>query len=261
MKVIGYPTPGKEKARIILDAFCTGARGEVVSEIPRQLLPGAAAFYGVTPATKHLWDQARREGRTWFYLDNAYLDPCRGKYFRVTRNRLQVRGVGKSDGRRFVGLGIDVKPWRAPGSHVLVCPQSDEFLSICAGYRGRWAVDAMNELRRHTGRELRLRPWQRDKKAWFATLPQDLEHCWALVCHSSSSALSALIAGVPAFSTSQDAISWHLTGRALSEIESPARPDGRVQLLQVCADNQWTLDEMRSGLCWEMLQAQERMAA
>ena len=71
MSVVGYPTPNKGKARALLNAFCGGAGGDVVTEIPKRLLPGAAAFYGVTEATVHLWKQAKAEGRDWYYIDNA----------------------------------------------------------------------------------------------------------------------------------------------------------------------------------------------
>lgn len=55
----------------------------------RSLAEGAAAFYGVRPAWRHLWEQARREGRTWYYLDNAWFDVARERYFRVGINAVQ----------------------------------------------------------------------------------------------------------------------------------------------------------------------------
>lgn len=254
MTVVGYPTPGKAKARTVLEAFCKGAGGHVVEVLPKTLLPGAAAFYGVTAQTKQLWEQARREGREWYYLDNAYFDKVRGTYFRATRNQLQHDGIGVSDGRRFAALGLDILPWRRDGKHVIVAPQSDEFMAVCAGYRGRWVDDAIAALY-PSGREVRVLPWRRDKAAWYARLPGNLVECWCLVTYSSASAVSALLAGVPAIVTAEDCILAHACRRALTEIETPPMPQDRERLMAVIADQQWTLDEMREGLAWRMLNA------
>lgn len=254
MNVIGYPTPGKDKARVILDAFCAGAGGEVARDIPARLPAGIPAFYGVTPATAHLWRQARAEGRDWFYIDNAYFDRVRGTYFRVTKNRLQHSGLGYSDGERFAGLGVAIAPWRADGRHVLICPQSEEFMRVCAGYAGHWLTDTLAELRIYA-RDLRVRPWQRDKTKWYETLGEDLKGCWALVTYSSASAITAMLAGVPAICTAEDCISRAVTGGELSAILDPWQPAARAAWAAVVADNQWTLDEMRSGLTWAMLNA------
>lgn len=254
--MIGYPTPGKDKARTILQAFCAGAPGgEVAEVIPQRLAPGAAAFYGVTPATKHLFDQARAERRDWYYIDNAYFDPCREQYFRVTRGHLQHWGFGSSDGTRFRALGVDIKPWRAAGQHVVICPQSDEFMRVCAGYVGSWLEDTLKDLRRHTERELRVRPWNGNKREWYRTLPADLDDCWALVTYSSASAITALLSGVPAFATAKDCISRRVTKAKLANIELPRRPLDREAWAHVVADQQWTLAEMASGLTWKMLHA------
>jgi hypothetical protein len=255
MTVIGYPTPGKTKSRIILDAFCKGAAGCVADEHCRELLPGATAFYGVTAATKHLFDQARAEGRDWYYIDNAYFDPWRQVYFRVTKNSLQHSGRGKSDGARFARLGVAVKPWQPGGEHVLVCPQSEEFMRVCAGYPG-WLEETLAELKRITAREVRVRPWSRDKQDWYRTLPDDLRNCHALVTYSSASAITALLAGIPAICTASDCIAAPIAHWPLDSVKWPPRIVGREEWAKVVADHQWTLGEMESGLCWRMLNPQ-----
>jgi hypothetical protein len=229
----------------------------VADQIPKALLPGAAAFYGVTPATKHLWEQAKREGREWYYIDNAYFHEHRGVYFRATKNRLQHDGFGASDGKRFAALELEIMPWRKPGKHIVLAPQSDEFMQVVAGrsaYRS-WTDEALEVLRRHTKRELRVLAWNRDKGKWYSELPANLVDCFALVTYSSASAISALLAGVPALVTADDCIAERMCRRACECIEQPLRPDNRRAWAEVVADQQWTLDEMRSGLAWQMLHA------
>ena len=250
---IGYPTPGKAKAKLILEAFCAGANGKV-ADSHVSLLPGPASFYGVVPETKHLWKAAKREGRDVYYIDNAYFDSAREVYFRVTRNRLQHPGYGESDGKRFASLNIPIQPWRESGTHVLVCPQSVQFMRDVAEYQGDWLKDTLTALKLLTDRPVRVRAWSGNKKEWFRGLPEDLKDCHCLVSYSSSSSITALLSGVPAISTGDDAIARPVTGR-LEDVENPPKPseDERRAWASVAADNQWTLPEMRSGLTWRML--------
>lgn len=240
--MLGIATPGKQKARNILQTMCSR-----VIEPPARLPPGnePVAFYGVVPATRALWDEARTSGRDWLYCDNSYTDVTRGTHFRVTKNRVQHSGVGISDGTRFLALGVKVEPWTNEGTHILVCPQSPEFMQTVIGYRGNWVDDTMTELRNYTGRPLRLRPWSRNKAEMMATLNDDLEDCWAVVTHSSAVAVSALLRGIPAFCTWREAFS--ICKRSLDQIDAPPRTDGRLELFNVLADNQFTLEELRAG--------------
>lgn len=247
--LIGYNTPGKGKARTLLSAFCKGAGGKLASDATK-IEPGPAAFYGVVPATKPVWDQCRREGRDWYYVDNAFVDSMRETYFRITKNRLQHSGRGESDCKRFDAAGIPIKPWRSTGSHILVCPQSDPFMRDVVEYPGNWLVDTVAELKTLTDRPIRIRPWTGNKREWYASLPADLVDCWALVTYSSASSITAILAGVPAIVTGEDCIAHHMAGR-LSEIESPPMPDGRREWAGVIADNQYTISEMESGYAWE----------
>ena len=255
--IVGYWD--KPKGARLLEAFCHGAGGRLAREVPATLPPDVEPiFYGVTETTRHLWQQAKDEGRNWHYADNAYLDPCREQYFRVTHNRLQHSGVGPSDGARWREVserfGIQIKPRRAEGRHVLLCPQSDQFMRTVVGYEGSWLDDTLEELRKYTDRELRVRPWNGDKRAWYRTLPDDLVGCHALVTYSSASAITALLAGVPALVTAEDCISRPVADSALEHIDMPFAPHEFLELwLRVVADNQWTIDEMASGLAWRAL--------
>lgn len=264
MTVTAYPTPGKEKARIICEAFASGCGGRVARQIPDKLLPGAAMFYGVTPATVHLLEQAKREGRDWFYADNSYLDPCRETYFRVTRNALQHSGMGGSDGSRFASLGIRIHAWQQPkpNGHILICPQSDEFLALLCGQAKGWSqrIAVSIEQMFNAGspyRSIIVRHWQHDKAAAYRTLPAALVNCHVVVTWSSASAITAILRGIPAIVLAEDCIARPVARHSLAELENPLRieGDGLRHWANILADQQWTLDEMRSGLCWKMLSA------
>lgn len=249
--MIAYPVPGKKKSADICAAFIEGA-----GEAGRQC--DAAVFYGVTAGNIDRWHAARQSAAGFYYIDNSYFDVSRATHLRVTRNRLQhrVNIVDNPAMGRLANLGLPFKPWRDRGDgHVVVCPQSPEFMRDLAEYKGDWTQDAVAELANHTIREIRLRAWNRDKIALSKTLAEDLQGAWALVTWSSAAAITALIEGVPVFVGSVDCAAWDLAGWGLRHIESPRTPDWREQWAADLANNQWTMDEMKSGLAWRMLNA------
>lgn len=240
-----YPQPHKEKAQRVCEAFARGCGGVVVPEVPSRLHEGAAVFYGVRPKWLHLWRQARAEGRDYYYIDNSYLDAGRERYFRVAKNALQHDGSGTSDGARLKHLGIQVGPWRRDGRHLLVCLQSDEFMFTVAG-QPTWAADIVQKLHLMTGRPMVIR-----RKGDVTPLQEAMQNCWAVVTWSSAAAVEAVIAGVAVHCAPECAAAPFST--PLEEIETPRRPDGREAWASVLADQQWTLEEMRDGLCWRAL--------
>jgi hypothetical protein len=241
-------------------AFATGVRSNggtaILCDDPvDRLLAGAAVFYGVRPHQKPLLDQAIAEGRDYYYIDNAYFDSTREVYFRITRNRLQHTGTGISNGERFNALKIQPKPWRKAGKHILVCPQSDEFLNLFCPDGAQWTARTVERLTQLTKRPIRVRPWQQDKREWYRTLPDDLAESCALVTFSSASAITAMLEGVPAFVTAADCISRPVANTDLHLIIAPRYTADLKPWLNVVADNQFTISEIMTGYAWRFLQA------
>jgi hypothetical protein len=235
----------------LIEAFATGCGGRIASTWSARLEPGAAAFYGMRRTFIHLMRQARDEGRDLYYIDNSYFDCVREKQFRITRNALQADGLHacwSGDGpARLRALGVTIKPWRELGDHIVVCPQSNEYMEL-VGWEGDWLDGVTDALKKHTARRLLVR-----RKAERRPLSEDLRGAWALVAHSSAAAVEAIIAGVPAFCTGICAAQW-MGASDLSLIESPVYPDRRQEWAEVLAENQWTADEMRDGTAWKALQ-------
>jgi hypothetical protein len=243
MRIICYAQAEKQKSRNVLAAFAEGAGGKMASTSASSLEPGAAAFYGVRPAWAHLWEQAKAEGRVWFYLDNAWLDAAREHYFRIGVNAVQSWSGARSDGARLAALGVRVMPWRS-GRHVVIAHSSDEFMRCVAGWPGgalAWESEVIWKLRRHTDRPVISRT-----KRTARPLANDLANAHALVAHSSVSAIEALVAGVPVIVTDPGSAA---AGFAMSfeQVEEPPYPAGREQFVARLADSQWTLAELRAG--------------
>lgn len=238
-----YPTPGKIKASRICDEFMRGVRAagdtaRCFPGTPTWLEPGAAVFYGVTPETQHLWQQAKAEGRDWYYIDNSYFDAARGTHYRITRNAIQHQGITASDGKRFAELGISIKPWREGGEHVVMCLQSPVFMKTVAGIdQARWFDEIRDSV---INKQIRIRGWSGNKKQQMDTLPADLERAAMLVTWSSAAAITALLEGIPVLCGEQCAA----FGIVFAERKAWANS---------LADHQWTLAEIRDGTAWKAL--------
>ena len=240
-----YPKPGKGKSLQLCEAFAKGAGGRVVKGAPAHLLPGPAAFYDVR-GIEHLWRQAMREHRPWYYMDNAYFDKVRGLYFRVGKNAVQCDGLGPRDWERWKALGIELAPWRKGGEEILICAQSEEYYTLFG--ETAWVGRTVERLRRHTDRPLKIR-----RKEVRRALAADLKSAFAVVTFTSSSAVEAIIAGVPAFCTGRCASS-PMARDDVGHIEWPLYSDDREHWAAALAASQWTLDEIERGVAWRALQ-------
>lgn len=249
-----YPQPGKPKSAAILRRFAIGFGAQIETEPGSELRKGAAAFYGVV-GIEHLLRQARTDNREWFYLDNAFFDRGRGDYFRIGHNRLQHDGIGKPDYQRMKKLGIEVKPWKRNGRHIVVCAQSDHFLREVCGIKGGlvgWLGATLATIRAHTDRPIIVRDWSASKAELRNSLQADLQDAWALVTHMSAAANEALLAGVPAFTTGVCAAT-KMGYTNLHNIEQPCRDGDRAEWAAVLCGQQWTLTEIEDGIAKEML--------
>jgi hypothetical protein len=233
-----FPVAGKRKSADLCEAFMRGAKGA----------DHCAVFYGVDESNLADFQRIRKSGLDWYYIDNSYFDKTRGSHYRVTKNGLQHSGTGATNGSRFRLMRTPVMPWRANGSHVVICPQSDSFMQSVIHHNGPWLDKAIARLRGVTSRPIVVREWDRDKLALASTLASDLRNAWILVTHSSAAAVSALLSGIPVISESGAAA---LMSSSYETIETPFMPQDRERFFGVLADNQWTPAEMASGQAWK----------
>lgn len=247
---VTYSVPEEKTSPVISRAFADGCGGTVWRI--DSLCPGPVAMFG-SPKRWTLLQQAIHEGREWFYMDHAYFG--RGRYYRITRNAYQHDGSGDAGPERFKVFNRPVQPWRKDGQHILICPNSPTYFGLFGMNVYEWAKQVCDVIAAHSRRPVRVR-WKGDS----TPIESDLEKCWAVVTFSSAAALDALIAGVPVFVLAEFAAAYRFGLLDVSQIESPAMPDGREPFLWNLAANQWTLDEIREGEAWRALTAQGVLA-
>lgn len=148
------------------------------------------------------------------------------------------------DGSRWKALGIELKPWRREGEHILVCGNRS------FGVPGRmmppdWPERAAARIRKHTKREVRVRAHP-GNSAPRKPLAEDLAGAWAVVIWSSSCGVHALIEGIPVIC---EAPYWIAKPAALENMDQLIRGGvvHRREAFNRLAWGQWECREVESG--------------
>jgi hypothetical protein len=254
-----YLSPGKRKAEKIAKLFEEGFEVKVVTA-DGFLYPGPAAFYGTTAYTLPLIRQAIAMKKEWYYVDNAYYFG-RKVYYRVTKNRYMHSGEGDFPSDRLQRFDLVIESWRRnPNGYILLTTQSDLFHEFQGqGNQKTWAEKTSRELRKFTDREIRVCYKPSRLPVGYPhdpTFEDQISGAFALVTDSSSTAVGALINGVPAFAVGSCTMVPPNIGRSkIDYIEDPVYPNRTwlVQWLANLAYNQWTYEEIREGKCRRMI--------
>jgi hypothetical protein len=264
-----YPSKGKRKAMKMCSWFALGVnraptyQAQVMDACHDYLLRGPSFFYGMTDQTLKLIDEAKRLGQDWYYADNAYYFG-RSDYFRITRNRYMHDGCGDYPAERFERFTkpfhvVLADPEKRPSGHILITSQSDLFCRYQFGIGAQeWVAQTRAQIAEHTDREIKVcyKPTPPPpRQAHCPTFEEQLKGAHAVVTWSSSTAVKAIIDGIPAF-TLGPAMCEPVANFDLSKIENPYFPNEkkRWQWLYNLAANQWTRNELRDGTAWLDLQ-------
>lgn len=180
--------------------------------------------------------------------------PKPGDYYALSKHGHNGSGVWPEGGpERWRALGIELKPWRADGGHILVCGQRGIGSPTMASPPD-WHEHIAARIRKLTKRPVRVRPHP-GNNAPKRPLTEDLAGAWAVVVWSSGSGVKALTAGIPAF---YDAPHWICAGAAVrvrdADYAAPKCDDAaRLSALERMAWAQWTVAELQSGEPFRML--------
>lgn len=204
-------------------------------------------------------DRFEAAGGTVIVAENGYLNPGGGNpkfdahegkpgYYALALDGHNGSGRWPSgDGSRWKALGIELKPWRTDGEHILVCPNRPFGSKVMMPPAG-WAESVAMKFRaRVDERDVRIRPHPGNKRPERA-LAEDLKDCWHVVIWASSVGIYALIEGIP---VRRDAPYW-----ICDELKF-RREDSFERL----AWAQWHIDEIATGDPFERLMAMTAVAA
>lgn len=143
---------------------------------------------------------------------------------------------------RWSPLGIELKPWRSDGTHILVLPQRGIGPPGVA-MPGGWLDDVVRRLRKATRRPVRIRKHPGLEKT---PLEPDLEDCWACVTWASGAAIKAMAAGIPVFHELERWIGAPAARFGMADLENPFLGD-RLPMFRRLAWAQWSIEEIATG--------------
>lgn len=232
-------------------AFCSGLKKvgfEVSRGFPNKGAPGDVLLLWNRYAERHdLATRFESEGGTVLVAENAFLGVDRSDRRRYAMAQGAHNGAGfwhVGGPERWAQLGIDLKPWRKDGDHILVCPNRSFGMP---GFimPANWVVEMTNRLQRVTSRRIKVRPHPGNNLP-KVPLAEDLKNAWAVVIWSSSAGVDALVAGIPVYCEAPWWICKSAT-RGIREIEKPLDGINRLPAMQALAWAQWSVEEIEAG--------------
>lgn len=171
------------------------------------------------------------------------------------------RNRGMAEDRwRALRCRPEVRDWRTDGLHIVVMGQKHGDAAITDIDIDIWADATIRELRQYTDRPIVFRGHPRSELPHrvneaihlVGSFEDAMRDCWAVVVFNSTSAINAILAGVPAFVTGEGSMAGPVANSDLRDIENPAMPERR-QWLNDLAYAQWSLEEMARGDAWKHL--------
>lgn len=245
------------------DAFCKGLRAAGYDVQPQHAIgegkPGQVLViwnrYGGLHETATRFE---RNGGTVLVAENGFManDRFNRTRYAIARSGHNGQGVWHVGGvERFDALGLEIKPWRTTGTHILVTP-SRSFGKPGHLMPGDWAVKTCAQLARLTARPVRVREHPGENRP-KRTLADDLRDCWAMVTWYSSTGIDALLAGVPVFYAAPNWVAQR-SGVPFKQVQDPVLLEHPPLLdrwpgLTDVAWAQWHVDEIATGRPFNLL--------
>lgn len=222
---------------------------------------------GRMAGNRPIWEYFRKTGRNVIVLEVGGIQ--RGTTWKVGLNGINrdaYFGTSGMDGIRSRDLGLELKPWKEKGEHVLICGQHDKSLQWKDMPRmSDWVMATIETIQKYSDRPIVFRPHPRCKldhieRQYRNVYRQDplqitgtyddynlsFSNAHAVVSWSSNPGPQAVIAGVPVF-VGPSSLAYPVGNTDLSKIEHPDTPD-RTQWLNDYAWSEYTIDEISAGL-------------
>ena len=244
----------QEKTERIMRALAAGIPdAKVITGEPPDDGQPFAVWGHVFPAHK-IVPAALKSGRPFWYVDNGFIQPAKGRsdgYYRLSyRGFDPVLLEGPPEPRRLARNAV-MRPWRGTGRDVVIAYPGATYGALAGLSMPEWIAGIRGRVEAVTKRPIIIR-----QKPPIGTVGKPIEsvlaNAWALVTHSSNVAVDAVMLGVPVFVEPSNPAA-PVGNLDLADIERPRRPERERWFASLLAQ-QYSLDEMRSGFAWRMMQ-------
>lgn len=261
---------GNEEHDRVLRAFYEGApQPKALANLSEYQPSDVAVIFGVRK--KHVpiswprgevFQRQRKSNLNVVVLETGYVNRGGGENhhyavgFNGLNGRADFRNKDMPDDRAKL-LGVELKPWRERGEHIVLCGQIPWDASVDHTDHLRWLFETARQLREKTSRPIRFRPHPLGSQylipgtlaSEHRQFEHDLHNAHAVFTFNSNSAVEAQLAGVPTFADDYGSMAWDVSAHDLDALEAMPQPD-RAPWLSNLAYAQWTPEEMRTGLTW-----------
>lgn len=211
-----------------------------------------AVGYGILRGTGDIFHHNRANNVDFYEVDRGYINPNHyDGYYRISKNALQAKYKELDlPGDRLEKLKFERKQWFNPKGHILIIPPSEYIETFYNLAPGWWESEVIKSLEGVT------RPFKVRDKSESRPLDYDLQDAYCVITFNSNVAVDASIKGVPVITGAYSiAGKWCKNSMAdviESKIEAPTQE--RIdKFLRFVSYNQFTLDEIKSGLAWQII--------
>jgi hypothetical protein len=228
-------------------------------------------WHGRMIKNKIVWDKFRSQNKKVLVIEVGGIK--RNSTWKVGINginRLADFGPKNNDDTRVAQLGLDIRPWRTQGEHILLCLQHDK----SEQWKNmppleQYVLETVQRLRQHTDRKIIVRshprcilPAQLRLDNVVYEIPKQIDNtyddfdlnfsnAWAVVSWSSNPGIHAVLNGIPAF-VGEQSLAYDVANHDFSTINSPKTPD-RQQWLNDYVHTEWTTEEIAQGIPFSRL--------
>jgi len=226
-------------------------------------------FWGLGGSNVQKIQQCIDWGLEWWYIDVGYVTEQitrypipkihnpKDTYFRIVKGHIHTQTMKPGN---FRLKNINVNNWQNNDGHILLCPSSQTVTQWTNKMsQDEWCKKMNDVLLEYTDRPIKFRNKPRPGNQWWETsITDDLEGAYALVTNMSLSAIDAIMFGIPAF-THIENIASPVSNTDISNINNPMKPNRQIinEWLNCISQNQFTLDEIGSGIAYEILKRQD----
>jgi len=215
------------------------------------------AVFGMLRGTGQLIEECSRDGQDYYFFDHAYMFGNKhstskiagDRIYRLTKNYFHIRDVKKlkaDDYKRIEKYKshVKLKPWKYDGDYILYIPPS-EHVKKYYYFNHHWEEQTLKTIKKHTRKPVKIRT-KEDK----TPLEKDLENAYCTVSYQSTVVVQSIINGVPSFCANESmGVPVSLTD--MTQIKDPLYTPEREYWIDSLLANQFTLEEIKSGLAKE----------
>jgi hypothetical protein len=268
MRIIAFAPDYNAKHKRILEAFAGSIPGAEVLPLGEYVPCDIAIIFG---GYKYAYDKTKpkREilekhtGRRLIMIEAAFVK--RGEYHQIGWGGFAGNADFNADGvdsERWNKIGVKVRPWtKSKHGHIVVMGQLGRDVQVQDTDHYAWVRGTVSALE-SAGQRVLFKPHPKEKDVSVygvrkgnihkGSMADALAGAKSVVTWNSTSAVDAIISGIPAVAMCSSSIAKDIAGNTLRSAINPSYPSRR-QFFNMLGYAQWTMQEIENGDPWRHL--------